>query len=228
MKLHNTRAILFAVGLLFSSTPFATTFSLGGLLNGGNITVGDKLFDNFSCTKAGTGTPGACGDINVNTLDTIDYGIEFQAGFFAAALNTVDFLLQFDVTVLDPSYLLNDVHLLFNGAVTGDGFANVVETITNLDAVYGTVNQFLAQIVVNTTNPPASLSASADLAYATKKIHVQKDVLLTGGNNGTSTISFIDQRFSQVQVPEPSTLLALLAGGLSFFSFQRTRKTRTL
>jgi hypothetical protein len=61
-----TLGVLAGVGMTTSPTE-ATTFSLGDLIsNNGTITVGDKLFSNFSCTKSETGTPN-CSDINVYT-----------------------------------------------------------------------------------------------------------------------------------------------------------------
>lgn len=233
MKLNHLSAVLLTAGLLYSATASSTTFLLGDLIaNGGTITVGDKLFSNFGCSKAGTGTPDCGNDINVNTLDTLDYGIQFQSGFHATAGNTVDFLLSYDVEALDPNKWILDVHMAFNGVFTEDGETNVVETVTNLDPNNGILlNDILAQIKV--TNPPIALTASADLTdpadgvtpVQAKKVHVDKDVFLSGGTNGTATISFINQRFSQT-VPEPSTFLGLLIGGLGFLGFKRGRIVR--
>ncbi len=231
-KLSNFKisSVLLAIGTAIgvTATPAsAATFSLGDLIsNNGTITVVDKVFSNFSCVKQGTGSPVNCGDINVNTLDTQNYGIQFQAGFNALAGNTVDFLLEYDVEA-SSDFLVHDVEMLFNGFVTGDAFAFVTETVTNLDPTRGPLNALLGQIGV--TNPPQVLTADADLAFNAQKVHVIKDVQLSGGTNGIATISFINQRFSQVPnqdvtpVPEPASILSLLAFGYLGIALKRKK-----
>ncbi len=228
-KLFNTQIslVLLTIGTAVgvAATPAsAAQFNLGELIsNNESFIVGDKMFSNFSCVKAGTGTPDTCDEINVLTLDDLNYGIQFQTGFNATAGNFVDFLLGYDVMALDPNMWINDIELLFNGTVTFDGLTNVTETVTNLDPGVGPINDFLGQIVV--TNPPEDLMTEADLLYKTRKIHVSKDVFLSGGTNGTATISFIDQRFSQVResVPEPASILGLLAFGSLGIALKRKK-----
>jgi hypothetical protein len=204
--------VLAGVGL--ASAP-AQAVSLGSLIppNNGTITAGDKRFSNFTCVRTGiSGTPPNCDIIDVTPLLVPgDFGLEFSAGFLHSGPNSLDFLIGYDVEATDPNKWISDIQLSFNGAVTGDGFTNVVETITNLDPTCPQNTQ------IQVTNPPESLTARKDLACKAKKVHVTKDILLRGGTTGIATISFIDQRFSQVteRTPEPSSVLGLLAfGGL--------------
>ncbi len=228
-------SVLLAIGAVagIAATPAsATTFSLGELIsNNESFTVGDKLFSNFSCSIIGIGTPSTCDEINVITLEDADFGIRFQGGFSATAPNTVKFSLGYDVKASEE-FLISDVEMLFNGAVlpsTSDGKASVTETVTNLDPL--TILPLGAELAeITVTNPPpiGNISAMALLAENVKKVHVQKEVELVGGTNGLATISFIDQRFSQVPdtritTPEPASSLGLLAFGSLGIALRRKK-----
>ncbi len=220
---------LLAIGAVagIAATPAsAITFSLGELISSQqSFIVGDKMFSNFSCVKAGIGTPNVCDDINVNTLDDLDYGIQFQADFSAIAPNTVDFLLGFDVMVLDPDFWINDVELSFDSSTTGNGLTNVTETVINLDPSKGPIGAPLAQIGVFVSENGQVLKDEAFLEFNTKKLRVAKDVILSGGTNGTASILTIDQRFSQKRenVPEPASTLGLLAFGFLGIALKRKK-----
>ena len=122
-----------AGALMASGAASSTTVTLDSLIPGGSIIVDDKLFDNFFFSKTGIGTPADSTGINVTDLLPPPWpGLQFSGPFLATAGQTEDFVISFDVTALDPTKLLHDVELLFNGAVTGDGFTNTVENVTNL------------------------------------------------------------------------------------------------
>lgn len=201
---------------LASAPAQAASFNLGQLItSNGSFTVGDKQFSNFACTIVDNGfsLPDSCGDILVNTLDNGPFGITFQSFFFAGPNSAIDTLLDFTVTALDPAKLIESVQLAFNGAFTGPlGFTNVTETVR--DAAN---NEIIGQLFVS--NPPTDLqdpgleAGDFNLTRAVRQINVRKDIMLVAGNNSTASISFIDQRFEQTEVPEPGTVSGLLAVG---------------
>ena len=215
---------LLALGLL-QSTARADFFLSGtGGLNGGvgpqTITNGDKVFGNFSCSIVidQVANPEDCSSIKVLTGSDSsgNLGIVFQAAFNAISTadfgaGSVDFLIGYTVTA--PAPLITDIHMIFNGAITGTGHTNVTETVT--------AGGVVGQISVN--NPPPVLESSADLTGGPyTSVSVSKDILLTSGPNGSAAMSFVGQYFSQV-VPEPASFV-LLGTLLTGVAFLRKRK----
>lgn len=179
------------------------------------VQQGDKLFDNFTVNVSGVGTfianPSAI-DVYGVTLGN-EYGIRI-AGLLAALSNStpgskVTMVIGYDVTVMDPLLGIHDITLGFNGVATAaDGSASVDEVVTKIPS--GAV---MAAAHADTSNPPVSLNDHEFLANQAvlAKIHVEKSITLDGGQAGITTISFINQTFSQKEIPEPATigLLAL-------------------
>lgn len=176
-----------------------------------SITNGDKLFNGFTCSivyGGGGGTPASCADITVTgTTDALgNLGIQFQLGaeansFTTGPGSTVDILLGYNVTVVGSSNLLSDIHMSFNGNVTGTGSTNVSETVNNSGGV--TIGQ------ITVLNPPPVLNAQMDLTQQVTTASVTKDIFLSSGASGTANISFITQTFSQTGVPEPGSIVLL-------------------
>jgi hypothetical protein len=188
----------------------------------GSIVVGDKTFSNFTCNIViqGTATPTSCSAIDVSgSIDQFgNVGLRFQTGANVnTAGSTIDILINYDATVTSGTQLISDVHLVFNGAVTGTGFANVTETIIGLVPVS---NGVIGQVQVQ--NPPPSFSANIDLSQLSSSIRVTKDVFLGAGSGpGSATVSFVDQFLSQT--PEPGSLALL---GTAFFGFGAALRRR--
>jgi hypothetical protein len=175
--------------------------------------VGDKVFSNFTCSVVvvGTGTPTSCTGIDVSgaTDQFGNEGLRFQTG---ANVNvpgsTVDILIGYDVLAL--AGLISDIHLAFNGSVTGTGFTNVTETVTGLIPAAGTVGQAVVQ------NPPPVLDVTINLSQLQRSVRVMKDVFLgAGAGPGSATISFVDQFVSQVPEPVSMALFGLAALGVT-------------
>jgi hypothetical protein len=102
----------------------------------------------------------------------------------------VDLLISYTLTVVDSSDLITDIHLKFNGAVTGDAAASVTETVSDSS------NNVIGQGFV--TNPPPKFQDDVLLSQALSQVFVEKDILLfaqstTANPVGMATISFIDQ-----------------------------------
>jgi hypothetical protein len=118
--------------------------------------------------------------------------------------------------VTNSPNLISVANLLFNGQVVGGtGLAEVVEQVfTNNNSFYGQMFVFASA----TTN---QLSASLSIVPPQPFLTINKDVLITATLPAFSSISTIDQSFTQV--PEPSTV-ALAAAGLTGLLLVRRRR----
>jgi hypothetical protein len=174
------------------------------------LTSGDKLFSNFTCNFISTGTVlGGCGTVDVTTSQDAsgNYGIIFQLGASANDPNDFgDYTITYDVTSLLGA-TITDIHMFFNGAITGNGTTEVTETVSAGGLIVGQINVH---------NPPPVLDAAVGVSggpYTT--LHVLKDIQFGVPLNGTGTasISNIGQFISQVPEPASMALFGLAALG---------------
>jgi len=213
MTLKQSLWIAAALGLFlgFGAPTTRADFLQDLITTGGSLTVGDKVFSNFGYTPSSGDAPSAS-DISVNPIPPAgtdafgNFGIRFGlAGFDTPDGISTDFLISYTVTA--PSALLVDIHLTSNLSIAGtpflgaNPFGNIVETIR------AEGNPVIAQISNSVTATSSSLSALAtfDPAGPYTTIFVTKDVQLFSTPGAITTVSFIDQAFSQV--PEPSAWL---------------------
>ena len=190
------------------------------------ITVGDKNFDNFSYAF----TVDMPIPANVNVIGIIDgdgnYGLRFQGGFkdlFDPGNESSDSLIGFDVSVANArTHLISDVHLFGNPSLSATGslnaFAEVVETISG---AFGN-----AQLrIQNDLNGLINAAWIDPLPSPVSKLHVVKDIQLFSTEGVRATISFVDQTFSQVVIPEPSSmaLLGIAVAAMGWFGSRGRR-----
>lgn len=201
------------------------TVTLSSYLNnpGMGILVGDKLFNNFTFTETiYSGSSTATTTLVPPTAITLQalsglvgFGLQFDAGWFTAASDSQEYLIGYDVTVTNSPMMIHDIHLDYNGSYTGNGGYSIV-TETALDSY----NNVLAQVSVQ--NPPGPLSTNMDLSSLQTTIHINKDIQLIALNhNSTASISYINQQFSQVAIPEPSSMLLVVTGLAGLWALRR-------
>jgi hypothetical protein len=134
---------------------------------------------------------------------------------------TKDLVLRYSVAVTDPTRLISDVHLSYNGTVLGNGFSSVVEEIFT----GGFGGQKIAQLeVLNPGNPNPVFQDLVVLLQPREKLFVQKDIMFGGGGLGSENralLSIIDQNFSEI--PEPSTLVLSGAGCVALLVLKRRK-----
>jgi PEP-CTERM motif len=187
------------------------SISMANLTNGQTLVVGDKAFTDFSIS----------GNFNANQvmvtpiIESGDFGIRFS-GALVSGGTPMDLILGYQVSVTNSPNLIADANLLFNGVVVnGPGLAEITEQ------VYTNNNDFYGQMFVFATESNSVLSASLPITPPQPFLNINKDVLITAELPAFSSISTIDQTFTQV--PEPSTLV-LAAAGIAGLTVLRRRR----
>jgi hypothetical protein len=207
--------------LLGSQITLASSITLADILQpGATMTVGDKTFSDFAAvfTISGGGTAGPVDGSGITVTPVMAsptlMGLSFSGIMFAQATSPAteswDLVIRYDVTAAGAP--ISDVHLNFNGALSGtnigSSFGEVVEMVD-----YGTG---ITQLQV--TNPPPNFSQTIYLPAPVSSLSISKDISLVAyPNPGAAgfarvSISFVDQVYSEV--PEPSSLLFLVSGML--------------
>jgi hypothetical protein len=192
------------------------------------IIVGDKTFGGFTYTITGDMPPAPLVNVVPITDDAGNFGIRFQGAFIdtTGAVGGSDALITYTVTA-DASHLISDAHLEGNPSRLGAlGSMSVTETFLPL----GANGQFTMKIYDDQNVTPAKLVDNTIFTTPVRTLNVQKDILGLAKVNqsspiGTVTLSFVDQTFSQIVVPEPTTIALLFAGT---FGFVLTRRRSSL
>ena len=178
---------------------------------GTSCTIDGLLFSNFDFGSSGTTVLDAS-TVSVKVINGPTFGFEFDTSMSVGANQTEDILIGFIV-----SGTISDLHASFNGAYSGTGTSSDTETYCqNGTALPPAANcsgtgQVLDQVKL--TNPPFVLTVPpVDFVPSLTTIAISKDINVSGGPNGTATISQITDTFS-TPVPEPVTF-SLMGVGL--------------
>lgn len=225
---------LFAMGLALA-TNAAQAIPLLDLFEGADITVGDKLFNNWGWAPDTEPQPDDP-EINIdlskievtgNAADALNPGLHFEANDQLTTINEdgfLDFNFVFDVTVLNPDFLINGSSLeITDYSLDGEGgIITVLETVFDGgDAEIGDMETFV-------DNLGGAMLFDAAVFGPQASISVEKNILIASDFEGeiAGLVSF-EQHFSQtrsaVEVPEPSTLF-LMGMGLAAIGVARRRK----
>jgi hypothetical protein len=169
------------------------------------LTCGDKTFTYVSNTGLPT-APEVPGEFDLVEADLIG-GDYFFAYDFLPGSNVAGFQLVYDVTITDPNFSFSAVDL----DSTVGGFDPPAESLT-ATFVGGT-----APVVLQSIN---GSSSQAPVFGHPKTLRVTNDYTSNGGE-----IFSFENSFRQTKVPEPGTILGLLAvGGLGLVSRLKRQK----
>lgn len=197
-------------------------------LIGQSLTVDDKLFfdwevvENRSTSSADplqtTVVPIGADPDHVR----LRFGGRENQSLYAEGNDVVDFTFRFKVRSLDPNMLIEDVGLMLRYAVSND-FMEITEFVYDPG---DTILDSYAGLAVG----PSHKGDHTTFAPR-REIVVETHILFGGGINfdtfepEISYIGAFGEDFSQVTVPEPSTLF-LVAGGVAGTLWRRTRRLR--
>jgi hypothetical protein len=193
-------------------------------------TIGDYTFYDFQLT-ADTATGGAsvvtAADITVSGLGPAgtsgassdspflpnDIGVDFDAVWVAAAGQTVDDNITFDVSVGSGAANITDAGLVQDSSVVPSGTVTVSEKGCS-GIVYPCNNTW--GVATNDTS-----FVQDTIFSSTGTLSVEKDIALNGGT-GSANLSNVADVFSTSEVPEPRAMSLLLGLGLvAGFAFRK-------
>jgi hypothetical protein len=198
---------------------------------GATIVVGDKTFGGFTYTITGDMPPAPLVNVIPITDDAGNFGIRFQGAFIdtTGIVGGSDALITYNVTA-GANHLISDAHLEGNPTRLGTlGSMSVVETFLPV----GAQGQNTMKIYDDQNFPTPKLIDNTVFATPVKSLNVQKDILGLAKVNPNSpegaqtvTLSFVDQTFSQIIIPEPTTVALLFVGTFGFVLIGRRSSLR--
>jgi hypothetical protein len=216
--------------LLLFAAAGAQAVTLSDLFNGGAITAGDKLFDNWSLDFYDSGDLRDFNGDNIDVTPLHDGGNDPGPGLEFSVLNNelsvtgdgifnyVDLQLSFRASVLAPGLLIKDNSLEFTGGVLTNQADQLNDLGVYINETVGTgtgLDDLGFKEVEFSILDDVLFSQLLDSAVFTpqNEVWVTKNILVWAVDETDSAIlTSFEQRFSQTVVPEPSTIVLLGLG----------------
>ncbi len=210
----------------------SASISLADLIAGTNgidgIIVGDKNMSGFSYNRLPNDDMPDPQDINVLGFkdQSGNWGLSFHAAFLdmpggGISDAVIRFVVNLDPVALRQGFRINDAHLFINGTGMGPNSSFFVDESFAESSDSHTLNAFKSTMPGGTTK----LSDSTIFDTPLTSLHVTKDILAIAadGSGQPSRTTIIDQSFSQIQIPEPTSLILSLVGLVGLAACRRHR-----
>jgi hypothetical protein len=213
-----------AAALMAASTAQAALLS--DLLQGGTITIGDKVFADFTYDTACGPAPD---EITVVPWDPGQnvYGICIQGPLAVSATARCDIGLSYTVTVVPGSpWWIHDLYQSFTPTWLGNGGAIGIGEVVRMNDALGPILGISSVGWVGATqdlgDPPPEADDHLVFSQYAKRVFVSKDIWLQAADpNSAVGATVIYQGFSQI--PEPALGALFAALGLLGFGLCRRR-----
>jgi hypothetical protein len=216
----------------------AATGTFASLEAAGSCTIGDKTFGNFTYSPSQTGgaseVPASA--FNYATISNVNdqWGFVFTFPLSAGANQTNDIALGYTVTVTSGAALIDSAtDGPITGNITGTGAAAVGETYclggsTTVGCSAGDLgvlgaslpNSSLDRVSVPGEN---CLLANGCPFFRVSEIAFAKDLITSGGPDGTASLSILVNTVDQAPIPEPASLAILAASLLGMSAYRCLR-----
>jgi hypothetical protein len=208
----------------------ATSVKLSDLIAGTDeidgIIVGDKNMSGFVYSAIGD-MPDAS---QINVLGFKDpfgnWGLSFHGAFLdlpggGASDAVIRFVVNIDPAALARGLRISDAHLFLNGVGVGSPNSGFFVDESFSPDSNDTLNAFVSTF----PNGTSKLSDSTIFGTPLTTLHVTKDILAiaASGSGQPARGTVIDQSFSQIIIPEPTSLVLSLLGLVGLIAYQRNR-----
>jgi len=233
-------------GLVLVASPASASTVATLISSNGTIQEGDLLFSSFQFAM-GAGNPGdvftptsASGITVQGTTLNGNNGLLFTGPFTAGGLgplgfpNSANYTIQFVVTVLDPSFGLNNLEQSIGGSFTSPAFADLFTFAA--DPLHPIISIGDASSALDSIHTSADNSSNTLLFSTTNHsaIHVDAGLQFSAGgadgslNIPSYTVAFSELRTGPVSAPEPTNALFIGFVFLAIATAQTIKKGRLL
>lgn len=212
--------------------------SLQDLLGGDYIKIYNgfdtKVISSFSnYNSVGTGGASAADASLITVTGKSDGGLDPGPGlkyntgeWFAGAKQTQDTSFTYVVSVLGPSgFKIHDNFLEVGAGNVGTdkGQIRVLEQAVDPIPPHNAIAT--AKILeINTAGTVTGATQDQVFYSPVPSVEIKKDIFLRGGTNDFTSITDMDQRFSQVAIPEPSSMAIAGLGALGLIGYSLRRR----
>ena len=192
---------------------------LADVIASGGFTIGDKAFTDFDYAPGGSISPTASDVAVVDASTPGTEAVRFIFGWFTQDGINMESNISYAVSVTDPnpSTMIDEADLQFNGVSQDIAFANVSEVIDD-----GNGNFLAAMSVKAVGNASPVDFATTPILPNQRTLLIDKDIELSSAptsENNFASVSFVDNSYHQT--PEPIGLTAI---GLGAVSMMRRRR----